>query len=43
MGLKKWLLPNMFFRNVLADFGNRSAYSKIPGNFVPYFQYKIGN
>jgi hypothetical protein len=27
---------------MLASFGNRSAYSKAPGSFVPYFQYKIG-
>ena len=32
----------MFFRNMLADFGERSGYSKSPGNFNPYFQYKIG-
>jgi hypothetical protein len=32
----------MFFRNMLADFGERSGNSKIPGNFNPYFQYKIG-
>jgi hypothetical protein len=43
MALKKWLLSNMFFRNVLADFGERSGYSKMPGNFTPYFQYKIGD
>ena len=33
----------MFFRNMLTDFGGRSAYSKKPGNFIPYFQYKIGS
>jgi hypothetical protein len=27
---------------MLASFGNRSAYDKTPGSFVPYFQYKIG-
>jgi len=27
---------------MLASFGNRSAYSKDPGSFVAYFQYKIG-
>lgn len=43
MGLKQRLFSNMFFRNMLADFGERSAYSKTPGGFVPYFQYKIGN
>jgi len=42
MELKKWLFSNMFFRNMLADFGGRSAYSKEPGGFVPYFQYRIG-
>ncbi len=43
MGLKKWLFSNMFLRNMLADFGGRSAYSKKPGNFIPYFQYRIGS
>lgn len=43
MDLKKWLFSNMFFRNMLADFGERSAYSKAPGGFIPYFQYKIGS
>jgi hypothetical protein len=33
----------MFLRNMLADFSGRSAYSKKPGNFTPYFQYKIGD
>lgn len=33
----------MFLRNVLADFGGRSAYSRTPGNFTPYFQYRIGD
>lgn len=33
----------MFLRNLLADFGGRSAYSRTPGNFNPYFQYKIGD
>lgn len=28
---------------MLTDFGGRSAYSKKPGNFIPYFQYRIGN
>ena len=32
----------MFLRNMLADFGKRSGYSKKPGNFVSFFQYKIG-
>lgn len=42
MSLKRWLFSNMFFRNMLADFGGRSAYSKEPGGFVPYFHYRIG-
>jgi len=42
MNLKEKLLSNMFFRNMLSDFGNRSGYSNKPGNFNPYFQYKIG-
>lgn len=32
----------MFWRNMLADFGGRSGYNKSPGNFTPYFLYKIG-
>jgi hypothetical protein len=42
MVLKQRLFSNMFLRNMLADFGNRSAYSRQPGKFIPYFQYKIG-
>lgn len=42
MDLKKRLFSNMFWRNMLADFGGRSGYSKAPGNFTPYFLYKIG-
>ena len=42
MNLKRWLFSNMFFRNMLADFGGRSAYSREPGGFVPYFKYRIG-
>ncbi len=42
MGWKQNLFSNMFLRNMLADFGERSGYSKSPGNFIPYFQYKIG-
>jgi len=42
MSLKQKLFSNMILRNMLASFGNRSAYSKNPGSFVPYFQYKIG-
>jgi hypothetical protein len=41
MILKQRLFSNMFLRNMLADFGNRSAYSRQPGKFIPYFQYKI--
>lgn len=32
----------MLFRNILADFGSRSAYTEEPGGFIAYFQYKIG-
>ncbi len=32
----------MFLRNMMADLFGRSAYSKTPGAFNPYFQYKIG-
>src|SRR5256885_7285080 len=42
MEFKKRLFSNMFWRNVLATFGERSGYSTEPGQFVPYFQYKIG-
>jgi hypothetical protein len=43
MILRQTLFTNMFLRNMLADFGNRSADCKIPGNFTLYFQYRIGN
>jgi len=43
MILKQRLFSNMFLRNMLADFGNLSAYSRQPGKFIPYFQYKIGD
>lgn len=33
----------MVLRNMAADIFGRSAYSRTPGNFVPYFQYKIGD
>ena len=33
----------MFARNMMADLLGRSAYSQKPGDFVPYFQYKIGD
>ena len=39
MKWKEKLFSNMFFRNMLADFGERSAYSKKPGNFISFFQY----
>lgn len=42
MNLKQKLFSNMFLRNMLASFGSRSAYTKDPGSFVRYFQYKIG-
>jgi len=43
MNLKQKLFSNMFLRNMLASFGSRSAYTKDPGSFVRYFQYKIGS
>jgi hypothetical protein len=42
MKWKQKFLSNMFLRNALADFGERSTNSKIPGDFIPYFQYRIG-
>jgi hypothetical protein len=42
MNLKQKLFSNMFLRNMLASLGSRSAYTKDPGSFVRYFQYKIG-
>jgi hypothetical protein len=42
MEWKKRLFSNIFWRNALASFGERSGYSKVPGGFVPYFQYRIG-
>jgi hypothetical protein len=42
MNWKQKLFSNMFIRNMLTDFGERSGNSKIPGNFNPYFQYRIG-
>lgn len=41
MILKQWLFSSMFFRNMKADLLGRSAYSKKPGSFIPFFQYKI--
>lgn len=43
MNIKKWLFSRMLFRNMLTDFGYRLAYSNIPGDFTPYFAYKIGD
>lgn len=40
--INKWR-SNMVLRNMAADIFGRSAYSRTPGNFVPYFQYKIGD
>ncbi len=34
MEWKKRLFANIFWRNVLASFGERSGYSKKPGGFV---------
>lgn len=31
----------MFFRNMISDLFGRSSYSKTPGAFTPYFQYKL--
>jgi hypothetical protein len=42
MGWKNHLFSNIFWRNVLGSFGERSGYSKESGGFIPYFQYKIG-
>jgi hypothetical protein len=42
MTLKQRLFTNLFLRNMLADFGSRSAYSLSEKNFIPYFEYKIG-
>lgn len=42
MNLKLRLFSHLFLRNMLADFGSRSAYSLSDKDFVPYFKYKIG-
>jgi hypothetical protein len=42
MSLKQRLFTNLFLRNMLADFGSRSAYSLSEKNFISYFEYKIG-
>jgi hypothetical protein len=42
MTLKHKLFSNMFFRNMLSDFGERASDSKTAGDFVPYFQFKLG-
>jgi hypothetical protein len=39
---KQRLFTNMFLRNMMADFGNRSADYNTPGKYIPYFQYRIG-
>jgi hypothetical protein len=41
MILKQRLFSNMFLRNMFADLVGRSAYTKSPGGFEPYFQYKV--
>ncbi len=33
----------MLFRNMLASFGYRSAYSSAAGGFIPYFAYRIAD
>lgn len=43
MGWRQRLYSNMFLRNMLSDLLGRSAYSKEPGGFIPYFQYKLGS
>lgn len=43
MGMKESIFSNMFLRNMMADLFGRSAYSRKPGSFIPFFQYKIGN
>lgn len=43
MGLRRRLQSNMFLRNMMADLFGRSAYSKKPGSFISFFQYKIGH
>jgi len=42
MNLKQKLFSNIVLRTMFGSFGSRSGYSKEPGSFVPYFQYKIG-
>ena len=42
MGWRQKLYTNIFFRNMLAIFGERSGYTEESGGFVPYFQYRIG-
>lgn len=43
MNLRKGLSSSMLFRNMMTDFGYRLAYSDVPGDFIPYFAYKIGD
>lgn len=42
MSWKDTLFSNMFIRNMLADFGSRSANASDKSTVIPYFQYKIG-
>jgi hypothetical protein len=42
MDVKKWLFSNMFLRNMISDLFGRSAGNRKPGEFTPYFQYRIG-
>lgn len=42
MGWKDTLRNNMFLRNMAGDIFGRLEYSKAPGHFTPYFQYRIG-
>ena len=43
MSIKQWIFSRIFFRNMLATFGYRSAYSNTPGGFNPYFSYRLGD
>jgi hypothetical protein len=42
MNWRQRLFSNMTWRTALASFGERSGYSKEPGGFAPYFQYRVG-
>lgn len=42
MDWKKLFHNNMFLRNMTGDLFGRVEYSRTPGRFTPYFQYKVG-